>query len=106
VSGPNSGDDLSAKPEIFLYVLTGVLEYLVRHPDAKDELEGISKWWRSAGTSDWPLPVLTEALDYLAGRDWLLVRELTLERRLYGGDPKRLCEMKEFLSGLNNPRRE
>jgi len=47
-----------------------VLDYFMRHPEAKDTAEGIRLWWLPAGhTLD--LPEVTAALDDLVARHWL-----------------------------------
>jgi hypothetical protein len=104
VSGLDHGNGLSERSEIFIEVLAGVVAYLVRHPEAKDTVEGIGKWWHGHEGSEWPPSVLSEVLAYLLERQWMLVRNLSPGEQLYRGNPQHLADMQRFLSRLNRDR--
>jgi hypothetical protein len=81
-----------AIPEILQYLL----QYLIAHPDAKDTLQGILRWW-FPGNMDREETEVQEALDLLVARSWLTQRRTTPSRTLYGLNKKKLEEIKVFL---------
>jgi hypothetical protein len=81
-----------AIPEILQYLL----QYLIAHPDAKDTLQGILRWW-FPGNMDREETEVQEALDLLVARSWLTQRRTIPSRTLYGLNKKKLEEIKVFL---------
>jgi hypothetical protein len=78
-------------------VMRELLRYLIAHPDAKDTLEGIVKWWLSTNQGEWSRAVVQAALDLLVKRGWLTVRGIIPARKIYGVNPARLDEIRAFL---------
>jgi hypothetical protein len=74
---------------------------MVEHPDAKDTVEGIATWWQS-GRESWPPGDLRQALDSLAARDWVVVRDVAHGVRLYGANTRRLADMRRFLAEIQD----
>ncbi|HEX6912840.1 MAG TPA: hypothetical protein VF142_20700 [Longimicrobium sp.] len=74
-----------------------IVRYLVQHPDAKDTIEGILRWWFAPGHGHAPGEVQA-ALDALVDRGWLVERTVPPGRKLYGASPGRLDEMRALLA--------
>jgi hypothetical protein len=81
-------------------VMREIMSYWVERPDAKDTIEGIQMWWLlrknvpRRSRSD-----VQKALDYLTSKGWLIKREIVASTDLYGINPNRMDEIKEFLRG-------
>jgi hypothetical protein len=88
----------------FRAVVIGVLEYLVQHPEAKDTLEGIVRWWRPAAGGAWTPEDVKAALAFLSARSWVTVRNVGNGATLYGARTERLAEMKAFLAEMKRGR--
>jgi len=73
-----------------------VLHYLVEHPDAKDTLEGIYKWWLS-DRHRWGGSEVQAALDSLTSKGWLTKRQTIPSKEIYGINKDQLQEIRTFL---------
>jgi hypothetical protein len=85
-----------AKPGGDEQVSRGILQYLVEHPDAKDTIEGILKWWLPDGRV-WKRGEVQEALNLLTSKEWLTRRGTVPSKEIYGINKNRLQEIKSFL---------
>lgn len=61
-----------------------ILRYISEHPDAKDTVDGIIKWWRPKRQVEWRKKAVQEALDFLVSKGWLTRRAIAPSRKLYG----------------------
>jgi hypothetical protein len=77
--------------------MRGILQYLVKHPDAKDTPEGIYKWWLPEGHSDRGRDEVQRALDLLTSKGWLTKRGTIPSKEFYGINKDRLHEIRSFL---------
>ncbi len=77
-------------------MVQGILRYLVEHPDAKDTVEGIVKWWRLQDQVEWEKEEVQKALDFLTSNGWLSRREITPYKKIYGINKDKLEEIKNF----------
>jgi hypothetical protein len=77
--------------------MRGILQYLVKHPDAKDTPEGIYKWWLPEGHSDRGRDEVQRALDLLTSNGWLTKRGTIPSKEFYGINKDRLHEIRSFL---------
>jgi hypothetical protein len=74
-----------------------ILDYLVRHPDAKDTQEGVLNWWIArAHSGDCDEQNLVKALEELVARDWIAKRD-TSTQSIYSLNRARLEDIKRFL---------
>ena len=78
-----------------------MLRYLVAHPEAKDTVEGITRWWQPAGEPGWSAAEVSAALDFFARRSWVSVREAG-SARLWSANPERVGEMRRFLDEMES----
>jgi hypothetical protein len=79
-------------------VIREILRYCIKHPDAKDTIDGILKWWLPGGNAEWGKEEVQRALDFLTAKGWLTKRETTPAKDLYGINRDQLDEIKIFLS--------
>jgi hypothetical protein len=78
-------------------VIREILEYLSEHPEAKDTVRGVLRWWFPKGGVGWGEEEVQKALDHLVSRGWLTERETTRSQKIYGMNRDRLEEIKRFL---------
>jgi hypothetical protein len=78
-------------------VTRGILQYLVEHPDAKDTLEGIYKWWLPKAHNERGKEEIRKALDLLTLKGWLTKRRTVPSKEFYGINKDRLQEIRNFL---------
>lgn len=78
-------------------LIRGILRYLIEHPDAKDTVEGIVKWWRPESKVEWEKQAVRDAVDALASKGWLTKREISREETVYGVNKLHIAEIKNFL---------
>src|ERR1043166_7858040 len=70
--GSYKRSDAQAEPSVIIE--KELLAYLVRNPDAEDSMEGIRRWWLSAGDQYSNLQ-LQSALDELVARKLMVARQ-------------------------------
>ncbi len=82
-------------------VIRGILLYLIEHPDAKDTMKGILKWWMPRGYLERGGKEIQRALDYLVMQGWLTTCPKVLQKDLiiYGVNKERLEQIKTFMCG-------
>jgi hypothetical protein len=84
-------------------VTTAILRYLVAHPDAKDTVDGIARWWLAPradrGGHQWNRDVVQEAIDELVARGWVVKRETTPSHVVYGLDKHHLGAITKVIEG-------
>ena len=78
-----------------------ILNYLVRHPSAKDTLEGIVSWWVLNEQIDRALEKVREALDFLEAREFITVRKFRSQEKYYQLNRERLAEIRKMLADIN-----
>ena len=80
-------------------VVRAILRHLVEHPDAKDTLDGIVRWWGEPLQRTGQVEVVRRSLDELTQRGWVSVRTGGTGIRLYGLNKDRLDDVKRYLHG-------
>ena len=73
-----------------------LLGYLCSHPDAKDTAEGIANWWLRASGANVNEMDVTEALNDLVARDWLIQKGSISDQQIYGLNPARRTELQHL----------
>lgn len=75
-----------------------ILAYVVKHPDAKDTVDGIHKFWLSAQTAHQSRGKVREALEFLSEQKrWLTKKNAGGAVTLYSLDKDRVDEIQDFL---------
>ena len=78
-------------------LMVEILRYVVRHPEAKDTLKGIEKWWLSGSKSRGGKLSTEEALNFLVAQGWLNARGSPQSETIYFLNEDRLSEIISFL---------
>lgn len=86
-------DDL---PTLVTRAIHDIVQYMTRHPEARDTLEGIRDWWLPPGSSYTPAE-LAEALATLTNWGWLVKHTLMEQTVVYGVSEAGLQLGVEFL---------
>ena len=88
-------------------VMQEILRYLIRHPDAKDTIEGILRWWfpNKRGAEPEKKDV-QRAIDELVSRGWVLKRKTTHSQTIYGMNKDHLEAIKGFTKKSRGKRNE
>jgi hypothetical protein len=85
--------DLSSISNRAVWLLLG---YLHSNPDAKDTAEGIANWWLRARGINVDQRDVSEALNDLVARDWLIRRQNMSGYQIYGMNPARRMELQQL----------
>ena len=83
-----------------LRVAEEILEYLLLHPQAKDTLHGIVRWWRFAGSPERTPRDVETALQLLVAEGFVKERVVGASEKTYGGNPQRIARLRSQ-SGRN-----
>lgn len=73
-----------------------IVQYMTRHPEARDTLAGIRDWWLSP-ESTYTTAELQQALDTLTAWGWLVKQTLVTQTVVYGVSEAGLGPANEFL---------
>ena len=74
-----------------------ILQYLIEHPNGKDTMEGILKYWIPKARVGREEEEIKEALDFLVSKGWMRERKASPFERIYGLNKELLEEMEAFL---------
>ena len=75
-----------------------ILDYLLKTPEAKDTLEGISKWWLLKEQIDISVDKISDALQYLISNDYIQVLEYPDQNKFYTINKAKFKESSKNLS--------
>jgi hypothetical protein len=79
-------------------LVRGILLYVVKHPDAKDTLDGINEFWLFGANDRYGKSEVYEALEFLSEtKHWLSKSKAAATITLYALNKRRLAEIKKFL---------
>jgi hypothetical protein len=82
----------------FSLLIREILTYVVKHPDAKDTVDGIHKFWLSSKTVHQSRNKIREVLEFLAEeRGWLTKKVTGASVTLYGLNKDRFNEIQNFV---------
>lgn len=74
-----------------------ILGYLCSHPEAKDTVAGIGKWWLRTEGIEADMDRVQVALDYLVGWGWLTAAGSHSGLTVYGLNKERQPVLQRFL---------
>jgi len=77
--------------------VVAILRYVVAHPEAKDTISGIEKWWLSQSISREGKRKIEMSLNMLVAKGWLTGRCSPQAETIYSLNENGLPEIKEFL---------
>jgi hypothetical protein len=80
-----------------------ILRYLIKHPQAKDTIEGINRWWLAQADSMSSIDDVQEAVDFLVSRGWMERKTIGFSGDVYAVKEVSLREASEFLKSLLSP---
>jgi hypothetical protein len=83
-----------------------ILKYCVEHPDAKDTVDGILRWWFPAGEGHWRVDEVNSALTALTAKGWMTSRKVQHAEEIYGISKQKIPEIQIFLNSSAGAARE
>lgn len=77
-----------------------LIQYIYKHQNAKDTLDGITQWWISSGSRfKWREEEVQTTVDFLVSKGWLVVRyDHVSPEKIYAVNKKRMKEIEAFLA--------
>jgi hypothetical protein len=78
-------------------VIQQILRYLIEHPDAKDTVQGILRWWLPKDPVERSEEEVQEVLEVLVARGWMTKRQTITSQELYGMNKEKLNTIQAFL---------
>lgn len=78
-----------------------ILVYCATHPDAKDTIEGILKWWRPAHRAVLGAGEVAQVLETLTAKGWLTKRKASRSGIIYGVNKTMLGEIEDYLQTIS-----
>lgn len=93
MSTPEQNKSLNLQHKLYRQILG----YLIAHPDSKDTLEGILKWWLPIHPIEWGAEQVQEALDSFLAKGWLIKRVLPSGQKLFSLNKMERKEIEGFL---------
>ena len=76
-----------------------ILGYLSSHPDAKDTVDGVEKWWLNAMDINMDVRTVRGSLDHLVKLGWLVSYQRQGSGVVYGLNRDRREKLRKFLEG-------
>ncbi|MBI4873169.1 MAG: hypothetical protein HY822_00905 [Acidobacteria bacterium] len=76
-----------------------ILEYLLRHPDANDTLEGISRFWLPHGGREWSEGEVWRAVELLVERELVVAMSAAFRSASYRLNREKAAQAEAFLGG-------
>lgn len=76
-----------------------ILNYLAKHPEAMDTVEGITRWWLLKERIDQSLQTVTSTLNFLQQLGFIEVRKIQ-ENEFYKLNKIKCKEIMAFLQGI------
>ena len=74
-----------------------ILGYLSSHPDAKDTVDGVEKWWLNAMDINMDARTVRGSLDHLVKLGWLVAYQRQGSGVVYGLNRDRREKLRKFL---------
>lgn len=81
-------------------IVIEVLRYLISHPEAKDTVQGIKRWWLGSSILTPIDSEVEEALAFIAREGFLEERSVTPQQRVFAAKAGSLKPARRFLQQL------
>jgi hypothetical protein len=72
--------------------MIGILEHMLQHPEAKDTVGGIQRWWLADEGREHGQDQVHEALEFMARRGWVVENSFGEDTCVYGVSPAGLAD--------------
>jgi hypothetical protein len=79
-----------------------ILDYLFKHPDASDTLEGITEWWLLSQRISYEMKRVKTALLKLVEEGWIIEVKGKNSTEQYRLNPKKRKKIKPYVPKLSN----
>ncbi len=79
-----------------------ILSYLVKHPDAKDTLEGIVHWWILKEQIEQSVDKVSRTLADLVAREFVLEKKYANQEKMYQLNLEKLQDIKAILAQVSD----
>jgi hypothetical protein len=83
-------------------VAAEILQYLVAHPQARDTVEGVLKWWLPIHPVQRTKAVVQEALSLLVAQSRLTKRSITHSEDVYSADEAQMEEIRTLMGNAGD----
>lgn len=77
-------------------LVRAIVRYLIAHPEAKDTIEGVMRWWLPDGPAEQRREDVEDGLELLVARGWIVKRAIAPARQIYCANRERLVDMRAF----------
>ena len=79
-----------------------ILSYLVKHPDAKDTLEGIVHWWILRERIEQSVEKVNQTLTDLVAKEFILEKEYYNQDKMYQLNFEKVPDIKAILAQVSD----
>ena len=81
------------RPDSQEAVILEIVRYIVAHPEAKDTIEGVMRWWLPEGLPERRREDVEAGLAVLVARGFIVERVIATARKIYCANKERIAEM-------------
>ncbi len=75
-----------------------ILNYLVKHPDAKDTLEGVARWWILREQIEQSVEKVSQTLTDLVAQEFIIIKKYYNQERMYQLNLEKIPDIKAILA--------
>ena len=79
-----------------------ILSYLVKHPDAKDTLEGIARWWILREQIEQSMEKVSQTLADLVAQEFIVIKKYYNQEKMYQLNLEKIPDIKAILAQVSD----
>ena len=79
-----------------------ILSYLVKHPDAKDTLEGIARWWILREQIEQSMEKVSQTLADLVAQEFIIIKKYYNQEKMYQLNLEKIPDIKAILAQVSD----
>jgi len=79
-----------------------ILNYLVKHPDAKDTLEGIARWWILREQIEQSVEKVSQTLADLVAQEFIIIKKYYNQEKMYQLNLEKIPDIKAILAQVSD----